>query len=169
MFWFGRPPLLRWMGAALLVVAAAVVEFWPSATVTHPFTASDTAAGDRLDVEWRAVPAGLLVQPPLTGMVASHAMKRGEPITPSDVEAPIAVPAGWWALAVELPIPVAPGSETRLVLGEGPTVAGLVVAISEPDPFDISGPTALMAVPGEDAGRVAAAVAARELVVLVAP
>lgn len=169
MFWFGRPPVLRWVGAAALIVGALVVEFWPSATVAFPFTASETAAGDPLDIEWRMVPAGLFPTPTLTGMVASHELAQGEPITPSDVRSPVEVPVGWWALALELPAPVPPGAETRVVLGDGRSVPGLVIAQTEADRFDVSGPSALVAVPGEDAGRVAAAAAARQVVVLVAP
>ncbi len=169
MFWFGRPAVLRWIGAAVLVVGAAVVEFWPSTEVAYPFAASATSAGDALDVEWKMVPAGLLSAPILTGMVATHALERGEPITSSDVRAPIGVPDGWWALAVEVPTGLTPGAETRLVLGSGATVPGVVIAQSEPDSFGVSGPTALVAVPGEDAARVAAAAAARTIVVLVAP
>ena len=170
MFWFGRPPVLKWLAAAVLVVGAVAVEFWPSSMVPVPYAASETAAGDPLDVTWRMVPSGLISAPALTGMVASHDLKPGEPITISDVRPPVEVPSGWWALAVEVPVPLAPGSEIRLVIGEGGgSVPGLVMANSDTERFDVSGPTALVAVPGDDAGRVASAVAARQVVVLVAP
>lgn len=169
MFWFGRPPLLRRVGAVLLILGAGIIEFWPTSTVQYPFAAVETAAGASLQVEWREVPAGLLEPPALSGMVASHRIARGDPITPSDVRRPLGIPHGWWALTVEVPSALEPGAETRLVLDSGRPVAGIVVATNEPGPFAASGLTALVAVPGEDAARVAAAVAARQVVVLIAP
>ena len=98
-------------------------------------------------------------------------LEEGEPITLSDVQRPVSVPAGWWALTLEVPTRLAPGSQTRLVLagGDGPVVPGIVVSSQEPDRFDTSGPTALIAVPAEDASRVAAAASARQVTVLIAP
>ncbi len=169
MFWFGRPAYLRWLAAAALIVGAAAVEFWPTAQAVYPFTAAPVEVGEAPRVEWRVLPAGIYERADITGAVASHPMGRGEPITPSDLRLPIGVPEGWWALAVEVPIAMAPGAEVRLVLGEGHTVPGLVVAFDDSDRFDVSGPTALIAVPAGDAPAVATAAAERRLVVLVAP
>ena len=161
--------MLRWIVAGGLVIGAAVIEFWPTGEAAYPFAASSVRAGEALQVEWRMLPAGLYPRPFLEGVVAGHTIAAGEPITPSDVRSPVEVPDGWWALAVEVPTALTPGAQTRLVLAEGPAVPGVVVAVDEPDAFDVAGPTALIAVPAEDATRVAAASAARQLVVLVAP
>ncbi|NNC90907.1 MAG: hypothetical protein HKN80_00305 [Acidimicrobiia bacterium] len=171
MFWFGRPSYWRWAAAAILVVGALVIEFWPTEQVPYPFAAAPIGPGEPFEVEWRQLPASAYDRPPLIGAVAAHALEEGEPITLSDVQRPVSVPAGWWALALEVPTRLAPGSPTQLVLagGEGPAVPGIVVASEDPDRFGASGPTALIAVPAADASRVAVAAAARQITVLVAP
>ena len=171
MFWFGRPSYWRWAAAAVLVVGAGVIELWPTRQVGYPFAATSIGPGEPFEVEWRQLPASAYDRPTLTGAVAAHPLEEGEPITLSDVQRPVPVPAGWWALALEVPTRLAPGSQTQLVLvaGEGPAVPGIVVSSEEPDRFDTGGPTALIAVPAEDASRVAAAASARQVTVLIAP
>jgi hypothetical protein len=170
-FWFGRPSYLRWVAAVALVVGAAVIELWPTEQVSYPFAAVSVGPGEPFEVEWRQLPAGAYLRPSLIGVVAAHAIEEGEPITRSDLQSPVAVPTGWWALALEVPTRLSPGSQTQLVLGggEGPAVPGIVVSSDEPDRFDVSGPTALIAVPAEDASRVAVAAAARQVTVLIEP
>ena len=167
MFWFGHPPYVRWLAAAALVVGAALVEFWPTDQAAYPFTSVPVEAGEAPLVEWRMLPAGAFPRVSLEGMVASHAMTAGEPLTASDLRGPIAVPDGWWALALEVPVPLVPGVATRLVLGDGAVVPGVVIVGDESDSF--GAPTALIAVPGEDVRAVAAAASARQVVVLIAP
>jgi hypothetical protein len=94
-------------------------------------------------------------------------MTAGEPLAASDLRGPVDVPDGWWALALEVPVPLVPGAATRLVLGDGAVVPGVVIVGDESDSF--GAPTALIAVPGEDVAAVAAAASARQVVVLVAP
>jgi len=166
-FWFGRPPFLRWIAAAALIVGAAVVEFWPTDEAAYPFTSMPVEAGETPSVEWRMLPSGTYPRVSFEGMVASHAMSAGEPIAASDLRGPIGVPDGWWALALEVPFPLVPGMATQLVLGEGVVVPGIVVAADDEDSFGT--PTALIAVPGEEAAAVAAASTARQITVLVAP
>jgi hypothetical protein len=170
-FWFGRPSYLRWVAAVVLVMGAAVIELWPSGLTAYPFAAAPIGPGDPFEVEWRQLPAGAYVRPSLIGAVAAHALDEGEPITVSDLQSPVAVPAGWWALALEVPRRLAPGSPIQLVLAGGvdPAVPGIVVSSDDPGRFDVSGPTALIAVPPEDASRVAAAASARQVTVLIAP
>jgi len=170
-FWFGRSSYLRWVGAVVLVVGATVIELWPTNEMPYPFTAAPIGPGEPFEVEWRQLPAGAYVRPFLTGAVAAHALDAGEPITLSDVQSRVAVPDGWWALVLEVPTRLAPGSQTQLVLagGEGPAVPGIVVSSDEPDRFDVSGPTALIAVPAEDASSVAVAASSRQVTVLIAP
>ena len=167
MFWFGRPPYLRWIGAVVLIAGAALLEFWPENVVPYPFTSVPVEAGEAPRVEWRMLPAGTYPRVSLEGMVATHPMSAGEPLAASDLRAPLAVPDGWWALAVEVPFSLAPGVPTRLVLGDGEIVPGIAITSSDEDSFGT--PTALIAVPGEHAPGVAASVSARQVVVLVAP
>ena len=171
MFWFGRRSYLRWLAAAALVLGAAVIELRPADTRLYPFAAEKIEPGDPLTLEWRTLPAGAYAVPPLGGMVAAHALEQGEPITSSAVAGPLQVEDGWWALSLEVPARLAPGTPTLLVVAgesEAP-VPGTVVTSSAPDRFSASGPTALIAVPESRAATVAAAAAARQLVVLVAP
>lgn len=155
----------------MLVVGATVIELWPTEQMPYPFAAAPIGPGEPFEVEWRQLPSSAYVRPALIGGVAAHSLEEGEPITLSDVQSPVSVPAGWWALALEVPTRLAPGARTRLVLegGEGAAVPGIVVSSEEPDRFDVSGPTALIAVPAEDASRVAVAASARRVTVLVAP
>jgi len=170
-FWFGRPPYLRWLGAAVLVLGAGIIEFRPTGEADYPFAATAIEAGDALVVEWRRLPDGLYPRPVLGGTVAAHPLVKGEPITSSDVRSPVEVPDGWWALVLEVPIRLAPGTSARLELAgdAGISVPGIVVASNEPDRLSVAGPTALVAVPGEHAALVAGAAAARQIVVLVEP
>ncbi|NNL70979.1 MAG: hypothetical protein HKO70_13550 [Acidimicrobiia bacterium] len=171
MFWFGRPSYLRIVAAAALILAAAAIEFWPQEKRLYPFAATSMEAGDPLAIEWRPAPAGLFAVPALSGTVASHAIGAGEPISAADVGPPVSVPDGWWALPIEAPTRLEPGALVRLVLATQSTspVPGTVVGYEEPDRFSAAGPVALIAVPGEHASAVAAAVSARQLVVLVDP
>lgn len=148
-----------------------MIELWPTEQVAYPFTAAAVEPGEPFEVEWRKLPASAYLRPALAGAVAAHSLEGGEPITVSDVQSPVSVPADWWALTLEVPTRLAPGSPTQLVLagGEGPAVPGIVVSSEEPDRFDTSGPTALIAVPAEDASRVAVAASARQVTVLIAP
>ena len=170
MFWFGRPSYLRAIAAAALIVAAAAIEFWPDQDRLYPFAAASIDAGDPLVIEWKPARAGLFSVPALGGNVAARALEAGEPISAGDVGPPVRVPEGWWALPIEAPTRLDPGAETRLVLaGQPSAVTGIVVGYEEPDRFSASGPVALIAVPGEHAPAVAAAVSARQVVVLVDP
>ena len=170
MFWFGRPPYWRWVTAIVLLAVAGFVEFRPQPTVLHPFAANAAAAGEVPEIEWREVPAGVLMMPEIEG-VASHALRAGEALSPSDLVSSRPVPDGWWALGVELPVMVAPGTEVQLVLTAtaGAPVPGIVIGADESADVLGPGPIALVAVPAEQAGRVVTAAANRSLAVLVAP
>ena len=148
-----------------------MIELWPTEQAAYPFAAAALEPGEPFEVEWRQLPVSAYLRPTLTGAVAAHALEAGEPITLSDVQSPVAVPVEWWALALEVPTRLAPGAQTQLVLagGEGPTVPGIVISSDEPDRFAVSGPIALIAVPAEDASRVAVAASARQVTVLIAP
>lgn len=169
MFWFGRPSYLRWVAAGLLLGGAAVVEFWPTNLAPYPFAAEAVAAGDPIPIEFRELPSGIYPRANVDGKVAAHPLAAGEPIRPSDLIDPPGVPRGWWALALEVPAQLAPGTETRIVLANSDRdpVPGIVVDSREADPFSVGGPTALVAVPAEHITEVATAAAARQVVVLI--
>ncbi|MDP8958908.1 MAG: hypothetical protein M3N51_06860 [Actinomycetota bacterium] len=182
MYWFRRPPYLRWVAAALIVVAAVAVELRRPATTLHPFLKVAVTGGESLGeeaIEWREVPAGLLPLPELSGAVAARAAPAGEPLLPSSVavEGQAAVPENWWALPLALPPRAFPGDPVQLVvvpidpLEEPLSVPGLVVerAVDSDDPFAPSEPAGLVAVPGEASASVAAAAAEGRVMVTVAP
>lgn len=171
MFWFGRPSFFRWIAAGVLVIGAAIIEFRPTGHALYPFTAADVAAGDPVTVDWRELPSGAYEPPEIRGLVAAHALDEGEPISRSDLVPPLDIPEGWWALALEIPTRLAPGTATQLVVadhGDSP-IPGIVVSSQDPDRFGSPDPTALIAVPAEHITVVATAARDRRVVVLVAP
>lgn len=165
MYWFARPPYLRWAAASLLVITAAVAEFRPAATVAHPFAAVDLEPGRPVspgDVEWRAVPIGLLPLPELEGAATLRAVPAGEPLLPSSLGPEEAsLPEGWWAIPLSLPERAAAGDAVRLLVidpftGGTTALPGLVVEPGGRSDLLALTP-GLVAVPGEAAGLVAAA------------
>jgi hypothetical protein len=177
-YWFSRPPYLRWAGAVLLIVAAAWVDLRPAATTPYPFARADLASGTAIDagsVEWRQVPVGLLpADPPLDGTVR-YAVAAGEPLLPSLVAAGRPeVPEGWWALSTTLPEDVVAGQALQLVVtgfGVAPRAFPAIVVEPPPphDPLGYDDPVGLVAVPGDSAATVAAAAADGEMSVLIGP
>ena len=166
-YWFGRPPYVRWVAAGILLAVAVLLEFRPTSYVLHPFTAEVVAAGSPPEVEWRKVPEGLFPAPDLAGAVATHVVAAGEPITPSDVTAAASPPPGWWQVALEVSFTLVPGADVQIVLTDASkTVQAVVVRMGAAD--SLHGPVALVAVPADDAAAVARAVASRKFVVLAA-
>ncbi len=172
MFWFRRPPYLRWVAAGGLVVVAFLMDLRDAAGEPYPFAARDVTAGESLDagaVEWRQIPAGLLRQPDLTAAVAARDLAEGEPILPAVLRSVREVPDGWWAVPLAIPEQAAPGSALRLVVLDPPLVVdGVVVRAGAPGTFGVP-EAGLVAVPGEDAVVVAGAAVRGELTVLVEP
>jgi hypothetical protein len=170
-YWFGRPPIWRWLVAAILVVGAVALELRPSPVVLHPFAASDIAPGEQVtDVEWRPVPPGLLPATDVAGYAAA-AIPSGDPLLPGSLAPQPPPPPGWWLVGMEISFAAPPGTAVRVVIsaaGSEPlTVDGVLVSSQSGDGF---GPaTGLVAVPGEDAGIVAAAVQDRAALVLLSP
>jgi len=167
-YWFRRPPYLRWAAAALLIIMAAWMDLRPQPTSLQPFAAADLDPGTVLDdmmIEWRSVPIGLL--PPLDDPrgVVLRRVTAGEPLVPSVLSTErVPTPAGWWTMEVKLPAGAVPGQEVQLILlPSGPdddprSVPGLVIAPppTHPDPLAIEPEPGLVAVP-EDLAMVAAA------------
>jgi hypothetical protein len=170
-YWFRRPPYLRWVAAALLIITAAWMDLRPQPTSLQPFAAADLDPGTVLDdtmIEWRSVPIGLL--PPLDNPqgVILHRVSDGEPLVASVLSTRrIPTPAGWWTMEVQLPTGAVPGQEVQLILLPfGPdddprSVPGLVIAPApaDPDPLAIEPEPGLVAVPDSLAMMAAAAIA----------
>ncbi len=172
MYWFRRPPYLRWALAALIVGVAAIGELRGTSTAQHPFVAAAVPAGAEItpeDLELRTVPAGLLPAVDPAGARAARPLNPGEPLLPADVTGAPAAPAGWWLAPVRLPDGVGAGRQVRVVLLDPPgDVPGVVVAPGTEDGLGTRVP-GLVAVPAAGAVDVARAAANDRVMVLVAP
>ncbi len=170
--WLHRPPYLRWIAAALLVLGAVALDLTQRATEPYPFVAAPIERGQPIDGEtitWRDIPVGLLTAPPLEGAVASHRLEAGEPVLASSVGSVTDVPADWWSVPMVLPDGVAAGALIRVVTVDPPlTVDGIVVSVSSGDAFT-PGNSGLVAVPEAASSRVAAAAIAGTATVLFSP
>jgi len=172
MFWFRRPPYLRWVAAGALVAVAFVMDVSDTATTPHPFAAELIRRGELIDaskIEWKPVPVGLLAAPDLAGAIAGIDVQPGEPLLEGGLRRDDAVPSGWWAVPLALPADAVPGTAVRLVvLSPLDSVDGLIVRSGEMGTFGVP-EAGLVAVPGERAAEVAAAAARAELTVLLEP
>lgn len=171
MLLLSRPPYLRWIAAIVVVGAAVGLEISDRSTEPIPFAARAIAKGEAFDadlIEWRFLPSGSIVAPALTGLVATAPINAGDPITTSVAGAFPAIPDGWWAVPVDLPIGVPIGSKVRLIIEGGVAYEGLVVAESTDDGFGI--PTmGSVALPAATVDAVAQAAAEGRVAVAVAP
>jgi len=156
---------MRWLIAAGLILAAAIWDTASPATVEYPFAASavEPAASIGGNVEWRAVPTGLL--PAWPGPVAGTAragLAAGDPILPSLItDEPM--PADWWAIPLELPGPIPAGTPIRVLFpADGIEITGMVSR--EAGDF---GQEALVAFPAGDAVSVAVGAGDDAIVVMV--
>jgi hypothetical protein len=171
-FWLARPPYLRWVAAAALVVAAFLWDLRGSSDILYPFAASAIAAGATIteaEVDWRRVPKGTMVLPDLSDPVAARDLPAGEPIVPSAVSATTTIPEGWWSVSVPLPATAVPGTRIHLIdAGSGVETDGIVVAAGSHDlmSFEESG---MAAVPPEVATQIAIAARDGTLVLLLEP
>ncbi|MDH3193912.1 MAG: hypothetical protein OEM40_06295 [Acidimicrobiia bacterium] len=176
MYWFRRPPYLRWAAAALLVITATWLDVRPQPTVLHPFAAVALTEGTVIEngmIEWRTIPANLLPDPGNPVEMVSRSVSAGEPLVPSAVSnSRIVAPEGWWTLETRLPRGAHPGQAVQLILLENETgevpaaIPGMVVAAPVEDPLAFESLAGLIAVPAESATRVAAAVAEARVAVI---
>jgi len=169
--WLGRPPYLRWIAAASLVLAAFAWDVSKRATEPFPFAARDMARGQVLtsdDVEWRPVPVGSLSLPDLTGASASILIRSGDPIVPSLVAVTPPIPPDSWAVPVPLPLGAGVGMSVRLVFADGSATSGVIVQPATEDSLGLMS-VGLVAVDGDVAHIVALATANGDLIVLIEP
>ncbi len=170
MFWLTRPPYLRWVAAAFLVIGALLLDLSGQATVPFPFVTRPIPAGAVVpadSIHYRDVPTGLLPPPGEPGESAMRDLAEGEPLTATAVGAGTPIPSGWWSVEVEMPGHVRQGTPVRLIAIEPSLdVEGVVRSPPETGPFATVG-AGLVAVPPEVAGLVGRAAALGVLVVLV--
>lgn len=175
MYWFHRPPYLRYALAIGICTAALWAEFRPHNTVEHPFASQSIPAGSQLEHDlftMRDVPAGLMRPVDVAGR-AQHDIEEGEPLTAGLIESDVVpVPSDWWTLAIALGQDVIPGDHVRLVLRIEPEtiiVDGIVIraGTSGQDDFGFEQQTAVVAVPPDAASSVAIAVTDHRLTALV--
>lgn len=171
-YWFRRPPYSRWTAAVLVVTGALCMDLRGDPTELRPFAATDIAAGAAIRpemVEYRAVPTGLLPEVNLVGFTL-NSIPAGDPVTQALITDRSAVPDGWWALEMEAPSGVIPGTELRLAIeaDAGTPVPAVVLGVVSPEvPGGWSENTALVAVPSDRAATVATALARAAVSVLV--
>lgn len=166
-----RPPYLRWLAAAALVVAAIGWDLSARATAPFPFAAEPIPPGTAITedlVEWRDLPVGTFPLPELASALwAAHRIDAGDPIVPSLTTGSAAIPEGWWAVPMRIPPGLARGAAVRLLLPTGSTVPGVVAVPASDDVF--SGPTGAVAVAEGDLRTVATAAVGDLVTVLVEP
>ena len=170
MFWLTRPPYLRWVAAAAVVLAALLWDLRDEAEAPYPFAVSTISAGTPITesmVEWKNLPDGALALPDLSDPVAARDLPAGEPIVPSAVSGAPVVPDGWWSVPVPLSQRAVPGSQVRLIDAlSGLEVDGFVVAAGSDDLLMSIDTSGLVAVPPNAAAAIAIAAAEGTLVVL---
>ena len=140
-------------------------------TEPFPFAAHDLGRGHLVeaeDVEWRAVPRGLIALPDLEGAQVAHPIHAGDPITAAAVTTDRPPPDDWWAVPMPLPVGVESGSRVRLILPAGSPVDGVVTTEASEDAFGLDRVGAV-AVSAEHADAVAQAVATGSIMVLLRP
>ncbi len=169
MIWLQSPPWARWMVAGAIGLLALWIELAPKPTVDHPFAVVDIARGEVIgpvNTRMRPVPAGLMT-PVSQGAIAARGIPAGSPILEADSSPETAlVPAGLWAVKVEVPEGSQVGDRVLLLVPDtGLVVEGVVSSLAGSDPFSIG--SGAVAVGPDHAGAVGAAAADGRLVVLV--
>ncbi len=175
MYWFARPPWIRWAVSACLLVAAFTLEVRGPATTHHWFATADIEAGTALTPDqFRTVrvPTGLF--PPIDPHgFARTEIYSGDPLISGHVaEQPVRVPDDWWVIELSVPARLRVGQQVLLVVLDTDTpttVDGVAVTVNTTsDPFGGMSAVGSIAVPSAEAATVAAAVASGNVTVLTA-
>lgn len=160
MVWLERPPLLRWLAAALFLAVTAWMEFAPGPEVSMVVLAQDVPAGTRL-AEEHVDRVGVRASPFETvapAGVAAVDLQAGDPLVASMIT-DVSVPRGWAAIEAPVPARASAGSWATVVTiddsGATDEFTGLVVEGASSDPFGAT--VGLVAIPPE---RLAAALVA---------
>lgn len=166
-YWMRRPPYLRWLIAAALIVIGLMLESGGGKTERYPFAATAVNAGTDIAtaVEWRTVPSGLLPawEDSVTGIAACDVL-AGHPLLPG-LRKELAIPAGWWSIPVPLPVAATPGTRLRLLNSvTGELVDGVLATTDTDDGFAT---VVMVAFSPDDAPRAAQTVASDAFVVMI--
>ena len=137
--------------------------------VDHPFADVRISAGESLseaNVVYRRIPSDLIEPVPVDG-VALRLIEEGDPLLMTSVgPEDRSVPAGWWAIELEVPQGADRGDPARLVLLDtGEVVEAVVVAGLDDDPLGRG--SGAVAVGPEHAASVAAAAANGRVAVMI--
>jgi len=166
-----KPPYLRWLAAASLVLGAVAWEFSERSTEPVAFASRTIERGASIEPAafvWRQVPSGLMTSFDPTGSTATVVIATGDPIIAGAVTGGLVVPKDWWTVPAQVPLGAVRGSAVRVVLSDGYGVSGLVVEPSRDDSFGIRA-DGLIAVPSGAADAVALAAASGDLIILFEP
>ena len=172
MYWFRRPPYLRWTAAVLVVAGALWMDFRGEPTELRPFALAGIEAGASVDetmLEYREVPIDLLPDVDPIGF-AVVAIAAGEPLTPAALTEHGPLPEGWWAVEMEVPTGTTPGTELRLVVDDtgGIAIPAIVTAVVPTDQRSSwERDTAMVAIPQDRAAEIAEALSGTGVTVLV--
>lgn len=168
MLWLARPPLLRWLAAAVLVLIAAWTELAPPPASEQFFLTEDVPAGTPLEphhVERRTVANGVIDTVEPSGVAATD-LRAGDPLLAS-MSTDTIVPEGWVIIEAAVPAHASPGAgATAIILGrESAPVQfpAVVVRQGGSDPFE--GGQGVIAVPPDWTGPAAGASAEGRLVI----
>ena len=176
MYWYARPPWIRWVLSALLVAVAFGVELTGPVTEERWFARTDISAGQQLEpglFELKQVSAGSLADVAPAGF-ALVAIASGDPLTASTINPRSRItPTGWWSIEITVPQHLTAGQSVRLVIANSeaePTVVdGIAVSVgTNNDPFTQQTAVGIIAVPPEDAAIVASASQSGRMSVLTA-
>jgi hypothetical protein len=172
MFLLARPPVMRWVAATGLVLAAMWLDLRPPSVTEHPFLLADVGVDQTIDgsmVEMRTVLVGTFDHVELP-MSAPRPMMAGEPVVAGAESAPPpAVPEGWLVVELSVPASASPGADVVVVIadtGSEPVlVSGVVLETGIVDDFGDA--VAACAFAPEEAAMVAVAVSEQRASVLV--
>lgn len=173
MYWFARPPWIRWAMSACLLVAAFVLEIGGPATTEHWFAITDIEPGTPLDPgQFRAVriPSDLFAPVEPHGFARTE-IRSGDPLINGHItDQFVRVPDGWWVIDLAVPARIRVGQTVLLVVlntDQPTTVDGVAVAVeATSDAFGGRSSVGSIAVPAAAAGAVASAAASGNISVL---
>ena len=165
-----RPPYLRRVAAAAIVIVAVTMEFRPATTERVPVAAVDLPSGSTIteaDVAWLDVEKGTIERVILPA-VLSRSVPAGTPILTADVDPnSVEVPTDWLQIELEVPAATQNGATVVAVMSsselDGPAT-GVVTQLSTATGFDRL--TALVAFAPSEAVAVARSVAEGTVTVL---
>ena len=165
MYWLVRPPIERWIIAALILSAGLFWDLRPQPMVAYPYAGTSLAPGQDIAtaIEWREIPGGILPDWDADlGGVSIGRIAAGSPLLP-DLVSDLALPEGWWTVPLRVTAPVAPGTPIRVLIGDE-VAEGFAVGETSDSGYEL---VSMVAFAAADADQVAAASADDALVVMI--